>query len=636
VRRNALALVLYAAVSFGFFGWRVLPHPGRTLIGSGQDPLIFIWSFAWWPHAIGTWTNPFFTHALFAPQGVNLAWTTSVPGLALAFTPVTLAFGPVVSYNLAALLLPALAAWTAFLLCRHLTRSTWASLVGGYLFGFSSYVLGHELQGHLNLIGVFLLPLVALAVLRYTEGEIDARGLTWRLAVAVALQLAISIEVALMMTLALAVALVLGALFAESVRPRLRSALKPLLAAYAGAAVLTAPLVVYLVKGFSRGSLSGAERSLTDLANVLLPTKTNAILGSSFKSVSANFNDTESALFLGLPTIAIIALFAWRAWRTPGARVLLAGLVIAFVAALGTALRIDGPRYMPLPWALARHIPALNNIRAPRFAVFVALAAAVIVALWTARTPGRIFRAPYVLPALAVAALLPAVSLADYRSQPERWPFFTNNLYRQCLSPNETLLVFPFGFGDDSMLWQAEAGYRFRLAEGYMYPLNPKAKPVSRFDDDPTVKYLDFYGDRGLPTMELLLAFAATHGVDRVVSVPSYGYPSASQMARFGPVEKIGGVLVSPACGRPSLRTHNLSSIVQDVKDHWDATIGYCSGTNYVELPNFLYPVGVLKGATHALMVKGTGLTCSAPAGYHRHGFATVGVPANTYPYYEP
>jgi hypothetical protein len=33
--------------------------------------------------------------------------------------------------------------WTAYLLCRHVTRSSWASLAGGYLFGFSSYELGH-------------------------------------------------------------------------------------------------------------------------------------------------------------------------------------------------------------------------------------------------------------------------------------------------------------------------------------------------------------------------------------------------------------------------------------------------------------------------------------------------------------
>ena len=72
---------------------------------------------------------------------------------------------------MAAILLPALAAWTAFLLCRHLTGSFWPSFAGGYLFGFSSYMLGQEL-GHLHMTAVFLVPLAALVVLRFLEGAL--------------------------------------------------------------------------------------------------------------------------------------------------------------------------------------------------------------------------------------------------------------------------------------------------------------------------------------------------------------------------------------------------------------------------------------------------------------------------------
>ena len=107
---------------------------------------------------------------------MNLAWATSVPGLALAFSPLTVLFGPIVSFNVAELLMPALAAWTAYLLCRYLFRSFWASLVGGYLFGFSSYVLGQLNEGHMHLTAVFLLPLVALVVVRRLRGELRGAG----------------------------------------------------------------------------------------------------------------------------------------------------------------------------------------------------------------------------------------------------------------------------------------------------------------------------------------------------------------------------------------------------------------------------------------------------------------------------
>ena len=69
----------------------------------------------------------------------------------------TLLFGPIVSYNLLMLASPVLAAFFAFLLCRYITRSFAASLVGGYLFGFSAYMLG-QLLGHLHLVLIFPIP----------------------------------------------------------------------------------------------------------------------------------------------------------------------------------------------------------------------------------------------------------------------------------------------------------------------------------------------------------------------------------------------------------------------------------------------------------------------------------------------
>ena len=87
--------------------WRLrarrLPLPGRPpsgrsgqpVPGLGADPKAFIWCFGWWPYAILHGQNPFVTHAIWAPSGVNLIWTTSVPGLALLFAPLTLIAGPV-------------------------------------------------------------------------------------------------------------------------------------------------------------------------------------------------------------------------------------------------------------------------------------------------------------------------------------------------------------------------------------------------------------------------------------------------------------------------------------------------------------------------------------------------------------
>ena len=150
-RQGGAALALYLLCSFGFLGAELLAHRGGwTYLGTNNDAQIFIWAFAWWPHAIAHGLNPIYPHVIWAPEGADLAWTGSAPGLAIAFIPLTLAAGPLASYNVAMMLMPALAGWTAFLLCRHLTRTFWPSLAGGILFGFSSYELG-QTQAHLFL-----------------------------------------------------------------------------------------------------------------------------------------------------------------------------------------------------------------------------------------------------------------------------------------------------------------------------------------------------------------------------------------------------------------------------------------------------------------------------------------------------
>ena len=197
-----------------------------------------------------------------------------------------------------------------------------------------------------------------------------------------------------------------------------------------------------------------------------------------------------------------------------------------------------------LPWNALVCLPLLDNVLPVRIALFASLATAVIVALWTASRRGWSSR---MLPALAVAALVPAVWHSDYRTVPERWPFFTDGLYKVCIPRNENVAIFPYGFWGNSMLWQAESGFWFRMAEGYLRP-----KPPPAFLADPTVTELTFTTDNPKPPQ--ILAFARNKQVDRILSVLIYPHPSSNQMHRFGAVQLLGGVLVSPACGYPSLR----------------------------------------------------------------------------------
>src|SRR5579862_7668584 len=283
----ALVLGLYAVLSFSYVGWRLVHHPGRDLVGlNGQrDPESFAWSFAWWPHAIASWTNPFVTRAIYAPLGIDLAWATSVPALALAFSPVTELFGPAVAYNLASVLLPVASAWTAFLLCRYLTRSTWASLFGGYLFGFSSFMLGHEYAGDLNFTGSFLVPLIVLVLVKHVLGELDRMGLAWRLGLLLGLEFWISTEIVATLAVVLVFAVAVAFALMPSRRRRLARSTIPIVGGFAIALLLAAPLVYYTWVG-TRPSGYGTGPP-ADLLNLVVPTQLIALGGSTFAHVSA-------------------------------------------------------------------------------------------------------------------------------------------------------------------------------------------------------------------------------------------------------------------------------------------------------------------------------------------------------------
>jgi hypothetical protein len=179
--RGISALAIYFALAALFFGRGLNGRLRTAYIGKGGDPPQLMWLMAWWPHALARGLNPLFTDAIWAPHGLNLAWATSMPLASLIAAPAIAIAGPVAVYNLLCLLALALAAWTAFVLCRCLTGAYCASLAGGYIFGFSAYMLGQTLA-HLDLLLVFPIPLFTLLLIRGFRADISCRALVAGLA----------------------------------------------------------------------------------------------------------------------------------------------------------------------------------------------------------------------------------------------------------------------------------------------------------------------------------------------------------------------------------------------------------------------------------------------------------------------
>jgi hypothetical protein len=477
---SLLALGLFLGLAFLCLGVPIAAHPQRMLVGDRIDAQIFVWSLAWWPHAILHGENPFITHAIWARSGVDLAWTTSIPGLALLAMPITVIGGPVFAYNVLAVAMPGLAAWTAFLLCRRLTHSFWASLVGGYLFGFSPYMLGQS-EGHMHLTSVFLIPLVALVVVRFIDGDLSRKRTAVYLGVLIGLQLWFSLEVALTLTLGVAAALVVGFAFTRY-RARVVQLLPALAAAYALAAVLAAPLIAYVLVDFRRTPLAQPRGHSADLLNAVIPTHLTWISWHWTDRISTSFgaSDSEVGAYLGLPTVAIVLWYAWAKRRTARARFLSVILLIGFVAELGLRLHVRGKAVAWLPWSLISSLPTIDNVLPSRLSMFVSLAAGVAVASWAASSAAPLLvRAA--LPLLAMLAIVPSFWNPVWHTTPDRPAFFADRMYRTCLRPNDNVLMLPLPHGSDAMVWQAESDFAYRMADGYISQKLPDNIPEHAF-----------------------------------------------------------------------------------------------------------------------------------------------------------
>lgn len=471
-----LVLLLYLGLSVAYFGWPVLADPRHYTVGSREDPDLFVWFLAWWPHAIGHGLNPFHTTLVWAPDGLNLAWTTSVPTAALLLTPVTLAFGPVVAFNVAALLAPALAAWTAYLLCRHITAASLPAVVGGYLFGFSSYELAH-LLGHLNLSSTAFLPLLMLVGLRYYERRTPAGRFVVVAAVLLAAQFGLSTEIFATATFWGVVALLIAlALNDTEGRRRLLAVGSHLAAAYGLAAVILAPYIYYVIKGLVGlpALLASPITYSADLLNYVVPTPLEALGGRFFAGLSSRFsgNYTEADAYLGLPLLLIVVLYAIRHWPARGTKTMVLFAAAVMTGSLGPLVHVAGTAVGASPWALTVFLPLIRNALPARFALYITLVAAVIVALWLAERRGAWLR--YAVAGVALICIVPNVAAPgryEYRNVP---PFFASGGFRQ-LARDQNAVVIPYGYAGDSMLWHAETRMSFPMSGGWLGPLVPLA-----------------------------------------------------------------------------------------------------------------------------------------------------------------
>jgi len=535
-RRHALAsLVLYLVVAIVIDRDAVAHLNSVCACNGASDPTQFMWAMVWWPYAILHGLNPFISHVIWVPDGANLASATSVPGAALVAAPLTAIAGPVVSYNVLTVLAPVAGAWFAYRLCLQITRAPGPSILGGFLYGFSSYELGH-LIGLLHTVFIFAPPVTALLTLKRLDGSLGPRRYTALMAVTLVVQLLLSTEMLLTMTLMGAATLAVAWLLsAPEDRRRIVALLGPLVGAYAVMVIVCSPYLYYeLVRGSPYAQGWGALYP-ADAVNFLVPTEITWLGGHAFAAVSNSFrgNLTENGAYIGLPLALIIAAYAVQSWRTRTAKIALTTLALAVLWSLGSRLTVVGDPTFRLPWFEFARLPLLDQVIPIRAMVYVALICAVIAAKWLADAGPHPVRR-WALAALAVVFLLPNTgaaypgsSITTFHRRLDEPAFFTTGLYKHYLSRDEVVLPLPYGSSGDSLLWQARTDMYFRLASGYF------GKPPSVYAADPVVAQLTADAPRAAAPAQLR-AFIALHQVDAVIAGRAEAGPWASVLARLG------------------------------------------------------------------------------------------------------
>jgi hypothetical protein len=486
---SVLVILAYLVLGLAAF-WPVWPwNLAQRLFGGYGDYAQSVWFLGWVPHALAHGLNPFFSNAMLVPTGVNLAQNTESPLLGLVAAPITVTFGAVVSTNLLMVLAMPLSATAAFVVLRKWRVWGPAAALGGLIYGFSPYMVAESLV-HVELLFVPLPPFIAFTVASLLQRRGSPRRLGIQLGLLVAAQYLISPEVCTVVVM-FTIAAVACVAFRHpaTLRQKARAVAHPAGIALGVTAVLLAYPVWMLLVGpqhFTGPATPTANVDHNDLLSFVVPGPLQRLpLGMrSLGTRLAGNRVDEAGAYIGVPLLILTGILAWFSRRSPRMQLAVVLLLGAALLSLGPYLAVDGRlTHIPLPFLLLDHIPLLNDILPIRISFEIGAFLAAVVAfglddMRRATTTGhphsRSTTRGWRSAAFAGITLLVLVA-----TQLPQWPHSSPpsavalpTSIREALPAGDPVTItYPYGtaFSPQPMLWQAEAGYEFRLLGGYAY-----------------------------------------------------------------------------------------------------------------------------------------------------------------------
>ena len=445
-------------LSLGLFGHLILSHMDQRIMSAQpQDGVLFVWAFKWWPFAAAHHLPLFYTNFDWAPAGVNLTWATTIPGPSFLLNWLTTGHTAFFSFNMTELAAPALAAWTAYLLCRRITRAFFPSLIGGFFFGFSASLMDEIGQGHPSLTLMFLAPVAAYLIYRLLEGSIHPLLFMPLFAGVLYFQLTIGTEVfATMSVVGLLCALVLMAFGPNRRRIALLKAIPPVAGGYLLAMAACWPLLhaaffgPRIDKAIHFNTIGYGAKNGSEFLRYLTPGRFSIFWGQFGHQWGDN------PWYLGVPLILVILAFLITERRRRATWAVFAGFLVILVFSLGD--QMPGFPGSIEPWRLLSSIPMLSIAQPGRLVTYGFLLVAVLVAMWLAQA-----KRPWLIPLRWLLVLAAAVTTlpnfsVDVWTQVVPVPaFFTSNDYQKYIDRGQVVWVVST-HPSRQLTWQAGTG----------------------------------------------------------------------------------------------------------------------------------------------------------------------------------
>lgn len=434
--RETVVLLAYLAAGIALT-WPRASYLTRGLLPETRDVSSYVWALWWVAHQVAHAGNPWFTHYLAAPVGVQLGFNTMMPLPGLIMTPVTLAFGPSASFTLLTIVTPGLLCYAAYRAARLWLPTLTGALAAGAFFGLSS-MLAFQDWTHLNIaLGAVSLPLTLEAAVRLR------RQPGWPQAVALGAVLGLSVLVnqeTAVMAVVIAV-LALGDWLLR--RPAWHKLAAAAIAAGAGLVLASPQLIAMVAQARSGGAEASAhllavtsKKYGVSIGDLFAPGQRVAYYGLHHLAATSASSDIGQRTAEGMPmfgtVLGVLGLLGLLAcWRRRSAWLLALLWAASAWLALGASLWTGKVQHLPLlewwhgvqvspvmPYTWLMRVPVLSAFReADRLAIIGLLPAALLAGAavdWLRRR-----RWPAVgWPAIAVVAGL-ALLEAGYSSGPQ-------------------------------------------------------------------------------------------------------------------------------------------------------------------------------------------------------------------------